>query len=59
MTRVRFLAAKAYDIYINNSRAQLSPGDAMWHTDQYIESHPEDSDEVVIEEVAKILIAND
>jgi len=59
MNRHRFIAGKAYQNYMSNSRQQLSPQDALWHTDQYLEEHPNCTDEEAIEGVSKSLINNE
>jgi len=59
MNRHRFIAGKAYQNYMSNSRQQLSPQDALWHTDQYLEEHPNCTDEEAIESVSKSLIDNE
>jgi len=59
MNRHRFIASKAYQNYMSNSRQQLSPQDALWHTDQYLEEHPNCTDEEAIEGVSKSLIDNE
>ena len=59
MNRHRFIAGKAYQQYLTNSRQQLSPQDALWHTDQYLEENPNCSDEEAIKSVCKSLIENE
>lgn len=56
MNRHRFIAGKAYSLYMSNSRQQLSPQDALWHTDQYLEVNPNCTDEEAIDGVVKSLI---
>jgi hypothetical protein len=56
MNRHRFIAGSAYQKYMSNSRQQLSPQDALWHTDQYLQDHPDCTDEEAIECVVKSLL---
>ena len=59
MNHVRLIAAKAYDIYLKDSRQQLSPQDALWHTDQYLESHPDCGYDEAVEFISKSMIENE
>jgi hypothetical protein len=52
----RRIAAKAYDIYMEKGSAQLSPQDALWYTDQYLQNNTNATIEEAIESIANLLI---
>ena len=52
----RQIAAKAYEIYMENGSAQLSPQDALWYTDQYLQNNTNATIEEAIQSVANLLI---
>lgn len=52
MNYTKHIAAKAYEVYLNQSKGQLSPDDALWITDQYLTQNPN----VMIEDAIKDVI---
>jgi hypothetical protein len=59
MNYTKHIAAKAYEIYLNQSGCQLSPDDALWVTDQYLMQNPNSTVEEAIQEVTRQLIEQD
>lgn len=59
MNPVKFVANKAYSQYLQQSRGQLSPDDALWMADQYLEEHPETTAQEAIDAVLSQLLNED
>ena len=59
MNYTKHIAARAYDVYMQNGKGQLSPDDALWITDQYLSDHPGVMIEDAIHEVIKQLMESD
>lgn len=56
MNLTKHIAAKVYEIYLNQSKGQFSPDDALWYVDQYLTEHPNTSIEDAVENVSRQLI---
>lgn len=59
MNPVKFVANKAYSQYLQQGRGQLSPEDALWMADQYLEEHPQCTAQEAIDAVLKQLLYED
>jgi hypothetical protein len=59
MNTTKHIAANAYHVYMQKSRGQLSPDDALWITDQYLTQNPHSTIEEAIQEVTRQLIEQD
>lgn len=57
MNAIQYVAKKAYALYLERSKGQLSPDDALWIADQYLHENPhmvlEDAIPVVFEMLLK------
>lgn len=56
MNYTKHIAAKAYEVYLNQSKGQLSPDDALWITDQYLIQNPNAMIEDAIKDVIQQLL---
>jgi hypothetical protein len=56
MNYTKHIAAKAYEIYMKNGSCQLSPDDALWYADQYLDNHTLTDLEDAIQTVSNQLI---
>ena len=59
MNHTKYIAAKAYEVYLTQSGCQLSPDDALWVTDQYLMQNPNTTVEEAIANVTRQLIEQD
>ncbi len=56
MNYTKYIAFKAYEIYMKSSKCQFSPDDALWITDQYLQNHTLTNLEDAIHDVSRQLI---
>lgn len=53
---VHHIASRAYVLYLNRSKGQLSPDDAKWIAENYVEENPYTTPEEGVRQVLQILI---
>jgi hypothetical protein len=56
MNAIKYVASKAYSQYLEKGKGQLSPDDALWITDQYVEENPTATVEEAIDAVLEQLL---
>jgi hypothetical protein len=59
MSLVRQIATKSYQLYLEKSKGQLSPEDALWITEQYLTDNPEGTIDEAVTKVFDLLIQSD
>lgn len=59
MNPTKHIAAQAYKFYMQEGKGQMSPEDALWFADQYLEENPDVSIEDAIQSVKNSLLYND
>lgn len=59
MNLIREISTRSYQLYLENSKGQLSPDDATWITEQYLTDNPTGTIDDAVAKVLEILIKND